>query len=634
MLRALSLPVRLLLPLLAIGCEVAAVDSVAPAVTVNSCQEDQESDCTKGIATCENGRCVATKGSFSTILLDISVPASGTSSSGLSYLWREDNVNLTGEAWDIQLAPVADVVGRVLGVPYVDPLTGKDCALEFVGQEPGQTVPVAEDGSIPVDVVFSPADRVLGIESAGYTAKVDTSQAEQSGSAPGSYDFQFSLPKGEYDMYIKPRAGADGACQLPPWLYRREDAIYDKISLGLTLPVPSRFDLSLKWPSDSAQPPPEGWTVEMLDPISGKLVSTRAELSASGTDDLLQAVIYYFPAEPVDPDKSELLRLTPPEDVIAPTVVLARSALELFSKGSGLIDQFQSYPDPVRVQAQVTTSDAAPAGATVTLTAKSIEGVDQGVFTSFVRTVEVGEDGTFEVDLLPGTYRVLAIPASPTAGTGERFSAATESEWTIAAEPMTQAGKLVQLDPIVKVSGTAYAPQGSEPALGAVVTAVASPRSMQVDLLTQAAEGSTPYYAPSAESGLVGENGSFTVRADPGDFDVSLRPPASSGFSWFVTHYPVRQQMNEPADLGVLRMPYPVPYTGRISVVETEAVGADAGVGALQGLSQALIRAYIYLDEDGSYIDDPTGAASVLQIGETRADRDGQFELLIPANLN
>ena len=197
---------------------------------------------------------------------------------------------------------------------------------------------------------------------------------------------------------------------------------------------------------------------------------------------------------------------------------------------------------------------------------------------------------------------------------------------------MTQAGKIVELDPIVKVSGTAYAPQRSEPALGAVVTAVASPLSMQKDLLTQAAEGSTPY-APSAESGVVGENGSFTVHADPGDFDISLRPPASSGFSWFVTHYPVRQQpMNEPATFGVLVMPYPVPYTGRVTVVD--AKGAEDGIGSVRGLSQALIRASIYLDQDGSYIDDPTRAASVLQIGETRADRDGQFELLIPANLN
>jgi len=100
-----------------------------------------------------------------------------------------------------------------------------------------------------------------------------------------------------------------------------------------------------------------------------------------------------------------------------------------------------------------------------------------------------------------------------------------------------------------------------------------------------------------------------------------------------VTHYPVRQQMNEPSTLGVLVMPYPVPYTGRISVVDATDVEED-GTGTVQGLSQALIRAYIYLDQDGSYIDDPTGAASVLQIGETRADQDGQFELLIPANLN
>ena len=633
MLRAPTWPLRILLPLLALGCEVAAVDSVAPAVAVNRCGEDVKTTCTRGEATCQAGRCVAIKGRFSTILLDISVPASGTSSSGLNYLWREDNVNLAGDVWNIELAPVADVVGKVLATPYVmNPESAEPCALEFVGEKPGTTVAVADDGSIPVDIVFAPAARVLGIESAGYTLKTDTSFAEDSGGAP-SFDFEFNLPQGEYDLYVKPRAGVEGACQLPPQLYRREPAREKTVEVDLTLPAPSRFDFTLKWPKDANQAPPEGWTVEMLDPVSGRLVSTRAELEVSGEDErdlLLTTAIYYFPPMPIDPDNSELVRLAPPPDVAAPTVVLARSALELFSKGSGIVDQFQSYPDPVRVQGQVTTSDAAPAGATITLTAKRIEGVDAGVFTSFVRRVEVGSEGTFEVDLLPGTYRVLAVPASPTNGKGERSSAVTESEWTVAAEPMTQAGKLVQLDPIVNVTGTASVPQG-EPALGAVVTAVASPRSMQIDLLTQAAEGSTPF-APSAESGIVGADGAFSVLADPGDFDLSLRPPASSGFSWFVTHYPVRQPTNEPAELGNLKMPYPVPYQGRVSIYDPNA--GIRSSGAVVGLAQALIRAYIYLDEKGGYIDDPTGAASVLQIGETRADRNGDFELLIPANLN
>jgi hypothetical protein len=633
MLRALTRPVRLVLPLLALGCEVAAVESVAPAVAVNRCGEEDSPPCTKGVATCENGRCVAIKGSFSTILLDIHVPASGTASSGLSYLWREDNVDLAGDTWDIQLAPATDVIGSVTASPYVmNPGSDDECVLEFAGQEPGRTVPAAEDGSIPVDVLFFPADRVLGIENAGYTAKVDTTLVEQSGGVPPSYVFQTSLPQGEYDLYVKPRAAAEGACQLPPWLYRRSPVVENDVGVGLKFPEPSRFELTVVWGAgmSPAQPPPEGWTVEMLDPISGRLVSTQAKLSPSGKDSELSAVIYYIPPEPLPPDKSELLRLTPPPNVTAPTVVFARSALELFSKGSGIIQQFQNYPDAVRVQGQVTGSDALPAAATVTLTAKKIEGVEEGIFASFVRTVEVGAEGTFEVDLLPGTYRVLAVPTKPTDGSGVRTSAVTEREWIVAAEPVTQAGKLIELDPVVKVSGTAFVPQG-EPALGAAVVAVASPRSLQIDLLTQAAEGSTPF-APSAESGTVGADGAFSMLADPGDFDISVRPPADSGFAWLVTHYPVRQPTSEPAVLGGLKMPYPVPYTGRVTVNDPN--GGREGKGSIDGLAQALIRAFIYLDEKGAYIDDPTRAASVLQIGETRANQNGDFELLIPANLN
>jgi hypothetical protein len=77
--------------------------------------------------------------------------------------------------------------------------------------------------------------------------------------------------------------------------------------------------------------------------------------------------------------------------------------------------------------------------------------------------------------------------------------------------------------------------------------------------------------------------------------------------------------------LGSYNLPLPVPYTGRVIVADDQTSVP---------IAEALLRAYVYLDDDGAYTGDPTRASSVVQIGETRADTLGNFELLIPANLN
>jgi hypothetical protein len=70
-------------------------------------------------------------------------------------------------------------------------------------------------------------------------------------------------------------------------------------------------------------------------------------------------------------------------------------------------------------------------------------------------------------------------------------------------------------------------------------------------------------------------------------------------------------------------MPLPIAYHG--------VVTAPLAAGAAKPVPGAVLRAYVYVAGAGTT--DLTKAKSVLQIAETRADNDGRFELLVPADL-
>ncbi len=611
------------------ACSVTAVELAASDEVVNECST--KADCKDG--DCRNGRCEAIAGAFSTLLLHVAVPPSGPAEvAGFDYLRRLDQLNLSGAERDIVLGPVAHVTGTARIEPYQTGSTASDvCELVFVGEDEATLkVRGGMDGSIPVDVSFTPSDRVLGLASTTYASAVDTSDLE--GLDPPSTEtmsFDISMPPGEYDIYLQPRSPAEGGCEIPPHLLRRFEVKSVDLKLNLDLPPPASFALTIQWPVGSSMKTLDGWSVDMLDPITGRVISTRAILAnpkPMGTSVGYETKIFYAPVE-LESSESELVRLSPPDELDAPTIVLSRSVLELFSQGTGIIDQFVGYPEPVEVAGQVTLAgDATPVSANVTLVATSLQGVGDGVFASFQRSVEADADGNFVVKLLPGTYKVYATPAmSGVMAEGAsvtRLGAATLTDWEIAASPSSQAGKVVELLPISHLTGIAFGPTG-DAAVGSTVVAVASPREVQVDLLTRAAQGEFPF-APTAQSALVNGNGEFDVQADPGDYDMSVRPPAGSGFAWYVSQVTVKPAVtatDQYSALGPFFLPLPVPYTGRVVV-------------ASGTVSEALIRAYVYLDADGMYTDDPTKAVSVVQIGESRADGGGNFELLIPAHLH
>ncbi len=523
---------------------------------------------------------------------------------GVRFIREGLEVDPVGGALEIPLDQVSKITGKVRtsGVP-MDPC---------IPASPTASGRVAEDGTLPARVTLTPRTRLLGIQTHTHTAATELVDL----STGPTNELTLSVPPGNYDVYVEPLA-PDGDCAVPPQLFVGKEIRPSDVALSLNLTAPQYLDVSVVWP-DASDPALDGWTLDIVEQDSGRVLSTEAMLSEPESVDgglLYHALIAYSPAPSVPdngalPKGTELVRLVPPNGLTAPIVIVQRTVLELFHEGMGVIDQLESLPVPVKVTGQVTEQEK-PAGvpATVTLVATELRAVGAGTVAAFERVVEADSSGQFEVDLLPGTYRVVATPMPDTG------LATAEAVWEIAAGNDVQAGKVVELGPSPVVTADVADFTGN-PVAGVAVQAAATPKSTYADVLDRAL-GETPV-VPRAQGTVSRDDGTFEVMCDPGTFDLWVRPESSSGFAWFVRS---GVEVAAPGvDLGAVRLPLPVEYHGTLS-------SSDVAV-----LPSALVRAYAYLDDDAKLTNDPSKAKAVIQIAETRADELGRFSLLLPAS--
>jgi len=602
------------------ACDVATVAQVPSNVAQNQCAGD--SDCPGG--SCVAGQCESQQGAFQTVLFAVTPPSSSSASADLQFLKQVD-LPITGGAWDLPLDAALQLVGQV-NLKSNPPRTCKPSWGDV-----GNLLATSGDGSVPGTISLTPSQTELGVFSQSAVAQttlVNTSK----------FTFSMNVPPGEYDVYYQPERQPSDDCIVSPLLLRKLPINPGAKSLVLTVPESSSFVLKVNWPlGDGAL---NGWTVDMLDPVSGHVISNRAPLAlpASGDKTHYMATVRYVPVvgDTSDQTAQELLRLSPPDSppngmpMPAPTILLSRSALGLFDANSGTLNDFtagRGLPTPVHIYGQVTAlATPMPVAATVTLVATKIIGIDAGVLASFVRTVTVKVDGQFDLEVLPGNYRVSAVPSAQldteTNSSADSKLAEVSEDWMVADSPTEQAGKVIELGHALPINGAAFNASGSTAVVTALVQAVASTASTQVDVLHQALGEAV--VVPRAATGRVDPGGNFELIADPGTFDVSVRPLAASGFSWLVVPS-VAVGTTGPtsggANLMSRALPLPVVYRGTVTLADT---------GSVPG---ALIRAFVYTSA-GLYTSDSTKADSVVQIAETRADTSGAFKLLIPASLN
>ncbi len=589
------------------GCGLEPQQEQASDVVTNFCELD--TDCGEGVS-CVDNRCEAKKdGRLTRLLFEVTPPASIPELSGARFLVPQQ-LPAAGtrfeDGWRLNVGRIASIKGLI----KADTTGAEECSNPpGSGTELGR---VAADGSIPARVVFTPTEQVLGISNSGHSVTAGELSSEVTTAVSNKNLFELTIAPGHYDIYVQPKL-VEGPC-LAPKLFRNVAIEAGLVDLSLALPKPEVLELTVVWPGEGTL---DGWTLDMIDSVSGRVVSNRTELSQpTSVDGRLEyhASLFHLPADEQATTDIELVRLSPPQGVVAPSILIARTAIELFEQGQGVIDQFEQLPNVVTVQGQVVEyGENTPVPDTLLTLLPMQQTLLSGSVTWFSTTVTTDAAGVFEAELVPGTYRVLA---SPNLDSG---LAQTRASLEVSESPSHQAGSVVELRPASAIIGSVVLPDG-QPAYGADVSVAASPPSVMVSAFSSALGELSPVPRATRVNEFL-PDGRFELKVDPGVFDLTARMPEAAGFAWFVK--PALEVLGEQgAGLSELVVPWPVVHRG---VLESADTGAIAG---------GLIRAYVYLDSEGEYTEDPELAASVVQVAESRSDVDGRFELLLPPRLD
>ena len=594
--KALALS-SLLASVLLAACSVSEAELPESTVAVNRCESAADCD---GVP-CQDGACVAQDTKLTSLLVQVTPPPTLPLFGGLAFYQVLDRQSSTGGRLNIDLGSVAEVQGHV----------------DLHVDDPCRVAEGTMAGSIPVDVSFSPSERVLGIASSVYTASPLVSEDSE------RYEFSAKIPPGNYDVYIRPQPL--NGCPTPPRLLLSQPITG---SLAVNLAVPVKLVVDVYWPESAA-----GWKVSLLDDPTGRVISTEpllepvlSDVPVDGTH--YQATLWYSDVEKPkasgmdarsgeapdtdDEARVKVLKLTPPDgpdDPPRPTILS-----QLFA---GKLAQKAPLPANVTVRGQTAiVGQAVPVEALLKITAETLVGFDSGIFASYSRTISVPETGLFDLQLPPGSYHVEATPIGASAGCSDAEPseaspclATASTTWEVGIAPDVQAGRLVEFPPATQVTGTARLWSGREP-VGANVHMTASPSAPKASLIDASLGATQP--SPRTAGGLVGERGHFSFNADPGFFDLIVQPDPSTRFGWYVfsgVELPIG------ASIGTITVPAPVAYSGTVRRGSTEKVTVP----------NALIRAYA--DSNG----EPGGA--VVQVAETWADEQGNFTLLIPRQL-
>lgn len=613
------------LSVLMAGCSFKATSSSDSMGTRNSCERD--SDC--GAGACRLGACVALSATLDALFIEVSMPAVGAGdATGVRYRTTKLLSEVTSEeGLDLRLDSVALISGMVKS-------QAAGCEYRFQSSDGEEATPAGTDDSIPVTATFIPRERLLGVAPLSYAAK---SQPHETKGLTHRFDVR--VAPGTYDVYLVPDSPAPDSCPVAPQLLLGQTIGAGALELSLPLPQARKLGLSVVVPKGTGGSSRlRGWTVDMIDPDMGHVLSTTAVLEgARDTDDgtgvVYSTELHYSPVWSIEANSytgegKEWVRFSPPDGVLAPTMLLSRSSLQIFGAEDALVDQLPDVFASVSVEGAVELLEpGTPVAAQLTFIATRLDGVEPGILASYVVNGASDEAGTFSVDLLPGSYRVRAVPlldgCCDAAAEHCNCPSAVEVEWEVSGTPAVQAGRTIQLPASATVSGRVVSPGGGTGLEGATVELQPSPATTpQMDELLRGGA-----FTPRVASTVTGRSGAFTIAADPGSYRMWVWPGEDSGFSWLVMPNLAVSDEGSSPDVGHLKMPLPVAYRGKVTLPPQDDLGEPIkGAGAM-------VRAYAYLNAALDPVSNPSAAESAIPVSEARADEKGNFVLLIPDSL-
>lgn len=607
---------------LASACNVTALADRERTRAVNECTSDD--DCGSGV--CRVGSCVATEGSFTGLLFELKP------TSGAGWLAGKSQFAAFDIPRDGGVRSLSFGGGTRLTIRIEAP---EACGRLLFQSRDGIPVYAANDRTIPARVTLRPAVRALGINVESYTAEVDTTNFQNPANPIGgdSYSVTLGVPTGFYDVYIEPRPVIfdDSAsleervrCSLPPQLLRQQAIAPQGVDLLLKLAPAAGLDLEVRFPPEQSL---GGWQLDVLEP-SGSLISSRVPIPADAKTNYTVGLSYNPVAFSGDTTSSrsgdELIRISPPASTIAPTLLFERRALELIERGRGVVAPLLRLPAVVTVEGQVRTRDSIePVRGVVTLTATRVLAAPPGIFATFSSRIPTDRDGRFSARLVAGSYRVQVTPEASLGENAADLKLST-ADWEVPAEPRVQSGRVLAVDPLLRVSGRAVLGWNNTAALGSIVGFDPAVPIPSPDVLARSL-GDVSVPPRAVRTAIADASGDFSFTADTGTQDFFVRPPEASGVPWLVVPNVLLE--NEPRQLGRLALPLPVRLEGEAHL------GAPAAMPSA-ALAQAHLIAYAMVDAELRPVAQLAQAHRVIPIAEGRVDGAGRYQLSVPATLN
>ncbi len=589
------------------GCRISALEGAEYVGPKNRC----ELGCPTG-SQCVEDRCVAEQTSYP-LTIDATPPTSSSYAPGVTFTVTVDDKR--GGSRDLKLPETATVVAALDSGAEI-PLRLR---LERVGAVPGAPASTFEAKSIAKSTRTPP----------------------------------LSIPAGDYYVFVAP---ADESADLPPVQLRAED----KSALVVTF-APGPQELRVAYAPSSFRSvevalhdnspdggslltlPKDARDVYVLDDTTGRIASTVGH--TCGTPALAKSVTLRLAPElaghrytlRVAPAAKPCSSSTPP---VRATLDFDLQALDVEGRGNKVV--LQTPTDRTVLVSGLVRAFKQPIAIEGDLVLRSVKLEDDAKAGRAWSTVNVriNRDGTFRDIVLPGTYRADIIPSpdvrfpssdfaicvdckvpsqDPTAAPGARaveFKIDGNNALTFDEVPKRVAlvGDAVGFDGALFTLGTWEASSSTSGALATLAGTRMLTRA-QSGLLRILEDGKTgAQWNISAPDPLeqIGGRG-----LDPGVYDFVVRTPEASGYPWIVRPR-LEITANAKFDLGTMQASPPVVFTGRV----VDPAGAP--------IARATIRARALIGEN----DPKKPALGAMLVGETRADENGNYRLIVPSTLS
>jgi hypothetical protein len=425
----------------------------------------------------------------------------------------------------------------------------------------------ANDVGLPLSTVF--ADVISDLP-------LDPPPRGPGGAAPIGWDAP--LPLGRYERTLQPD---------PPF----SDAFPPEIDIVSITGRPfQQVDLTKVDPPafrtfviDSEGQDLTGWTAELDDNVTHRPISSIATLLKGSNEVTLNTV------------NREPLQGAPVEFVLRPRAGLS-AVPEYVVPAKPTIPKNLRYPTipaPGLVTGRVIAApEGAPLVARVFFRSTSEPGLKNslGVLLRYAIDLRTDAEGRYAVRLPAGTYDVVVVPED-----GSGYGVAI-SQRQITDEPIQQ-GKSLQAARQPLLQGKVRLADGR-----ALSNADVEARpSIQID-------PPSPFAAMQRVArGRTAADGSFSVRVDPGFYDVAIKPEEGSRFPWLVTVARRVEDRDLLLEDQVVRLPFDASQT----------IFDPTGSSVIRG---ALVRAYALPDLTG-------GRARFVEIGRARTTDDGSYEM-------